>query len=268
MKKIGVQPVKVLTIQLRKMFNKFSILRLKDMGADTYIIHVPEPCEQNWHQMLPGQDGRFCTHCKKTVIDFSGLSDGSMIALLEQNEGRLCGRFRTDQVNRVITAHAPVEGRRNRLKQAFAALLLLTTVRHVNAAGASVPHTVVEQQQNPVTARGTDNSDTALVHTLTGTVIDSADRDPIIYGLVSNKTNNLKQFTGADGKFSIDAAVGDVIEISYLGCKPYTFVVQGYTPQEYPLSSQSVRELGGAMVVTRKASLRYRIRRFFGMKSR
>jgi len=34
-------------------------------------LSIPEPCHENWHQMTPTEQGRFCNACSKEVVDFS-----------------------------------------------------------------------------------------------------------------------------------------------------------------------------------------------------
>jgi len=52
--------------------------------------------------------GRHCSSCNKTVVDFSLLSDAEMLAVIANSKGNVCGRFADDQLNRHITAAAPV----------------------------------------------------------------------------------------------------------------------------------------------------------------
>jgi hypothetical protein len=66
-------------------------------------ISIPEPCTQNWNDMQQNEQGRFCTHCQKTVIDFSRYSDAALYAFVSKNNGQVCGRFRVHQLNRRIS---------------------------------------------------------------------------------------------------------------------------------------------------------------------
>lgn len=40
-----------------------------------YKISIPQPCDEKWGDMIPDRNGRFCDSCKKTVIDFTNLSE-------------------------------------------------------------------------------------------------------------------------------------------------------------------------------------------------
>ena len=49
--------------------------------------------------MKPEAQGRFCSSCSKTVVDFSAMSDFSIVNYLEDNKRQsVCGRFGEDQL--------------------------------------------------------------------------------------------------------------------------------------------------------------------------
>jgi len=66
-------------------------------------IAVPKPCHEDWETMTPNQQGRHCTACAKTVVDFTLLSDEQVQQFfLHQKEGKVCGRFKQEQLHRII----------------------------------------------------------------------------------------------------------------------------------------------------------------------
>lgn len=66
-------------------------------------IHLSQPCHENWHNMTPNEQGRFCGSCQKTVVDFSAMSDKELLAYLANVSGyTACGRFSNEQLNRTI----------------------------------------------------------------------------------------------------------------------------------------------------------------------
>ena len=69
-------------------------------------IAIPEPCDESWEGMLPveGTPARHCFSCEKNVIDFTGFTDAQMHAYARKHGGKMCGRFRPDQLNRPIRA--------------------------------------------------------------------------------------------------------------------------------------------------------------------
>lgn len=60
---------------------------------------IEEPCHADWDQMKPEAQGRFCSSCSKMVVDFSAMSDFSIVNYLENNKHQsVCGRFAEDQL--------------------------------------------------------------------------------------------------------------------------------------------------------------------------
>ena len=63
-------------------------------------ITIPQPCHENWNEMLPHEQGAFCGVCAKTVIDFTKLSDDEVKNyFLANSQKKSCGRFRNDQLS-------------------------------------------------------------------------------------------------------------------------------------------------------------------------
>ena len=66
-----------------------------------FQLQIPEPCHEDWDKMTPGDKGRFCDSCQKTVHDFTGMSDAQLIAFFKKpSTGSVCGRFYNDQLER------------------------------------------------------------------------------------------------------------------------------------------------------------------------
>ena len=71
-------------------------------------LTIPTPCHENWDNMTPVQQGKFCGSCQKQVIDFSNMSDRQVAEFFKKpilslsKGGSVCGRFMTDQLERDI----------------------------------------------------------------------------------------------------------------------------------------------------------------------
>jgi carboxypeptidase family protein/type IX secretion system substrate protein len=64
-------------------------------------LGIPTPCTENWSNMSPETNGRFCGACSKTVLDFTTMEDKEIIQwFANHGKGSACGRFRPDQLNR------------------------------------------------------------------------------------------------------------------------------------------------------------------------
>lgn len=59
---------------------------------------IAEPCHENWNQMTPESQGRFCASCQRCVVDFTKKTPVEMKAIYEQENGNVCGRVRVSQI--------------------------------------------------------------------------------------------------------------------------------------------------------------------------
>lgn len=62
----------------------------------TLHISIPKPCSENWDSMSPNEKGRFCAVCSKTVVDFTEKTPAEIVAILQNQYAKMCGRFRPD----------------------------------------------------------------------------------------------------------------------------------------------------------------------------
>src|SRR5688500_6214191 len=66
-------------------------------------LQIPTPCHEEWNKMTQAEQSRFCASCDKQVVDFTGMSDGQVLAFFRKpSTGSVCGRFFNDQLNRDI----------------------------------------------------------------------------------------------------------------------------------------------------------------------
>jgi hypothetical protein len=65
-------------------------------------ITIPEPCHENWDEMTPNENGRFCMSCSKTVIDFTTMLPQEIQHFFIQNQNKkICGRFKKSQLDSI-----------------------------------------------------------------------------------------------------------------------------------------------------------------------
>ncbi len=65
-------------------------------------LSVQSPCHENWDQMHPAEQGKFCASCCKTVTDFTNMSDRQLAEFFKKPKENICGRFYADQLERDI----------------------------------------------------------------------------------------------------------------------------------------------------------------------
>lgn len=58
-----------------------------------------QACHEGWQQMTPTDQGRHCTQCRRTVLDFTQATQPELeAAFLNSPDGRVCGRFQPQQL--------------------------------------------------------------------------------------------------------------------------------------------------------------------------
>jgi hypothetical protein len=55
-------------------------------------------CDQDWNNMRPESDGRFCSGCQKKVYDLRDKNVAYFVQIMEENNGNVCGHFSADQM--------------------------------------------------------------------------------------------------------------------------------------------------------------------------
>lgn len=81
----------------QKFYGKRACLFLIHMQA---VISILQPCSQNWEAMQPDVNGRHCSSCAQTVVDFTTWELQDIAMYLKKNVGqRTCGRFLNSQLN-------------------------------------------------------------------------------------------------------------------------------------------------------------------------
>lgn len=65
----------------------------------TNRISIPSPCSADWSKMTPAGQGRFCSLCSLTVVDFTQMSDTEIKEYFQCTYGqKTCGRFAQSQL--------------------------------------------------------------------------------------------------------------------------------------------------------------------------
>ncbi|GAB3842647.1 carboxypeptidase-like regulatory domain-containing protein [Hymenobacter jeollabukensis] len=239
------------------------------MTRATIHVQIPRPCGEAWEAMTPTTQGRHCAACQHTVTDFTQRTDAEILALLRQAAGgRVCGRFRAEQLDRALV-HAPAAAPRWRAWVLAAAALwgLLPTAARSQElrsthSGGPVPAgggrtaDLTEQLPNAAVSGNPDvSSDTTrkmppggtmaplyLQH-ISGRVIEahSGETMPGVTVRVAGTTVGVS--TNADGYYELDAPVGGTLLFSSIG----------YTNREQPISAASEGKININMSLNEQA---------------
>ncbi len=60
-------------------------------------IIIPFPCTENWDSMSPTEQGRHCSSCSKSVLDFTNKSNTEILEYFTSTADEVCGRFKNNQ---------------------------------------------------------------------------------------------------------------------------------------------------------------------------
>ncbi len=69
------------------------------MKTPNIKICIPKPCNENWASMTPDEQGRFCSVCAKSVVDFTTMNiQEAQTYLQEHKNEKVCGRFTAEML--------------------------------------------------------------------------------------------------------------------------------------------------------------------------
>lgn len=160
-------------------------------------IEIPQPCSENWHNMTPDANGRFCGHCQKTVIDFTSYTDQQLKDYLQKNSSSVCGYLQQSQIStstlKPVTAYSGLK--------LFLSSLLLSLGLVNNAKGetnlAEVKLTSYTTQE--ISVRVSDS-----VKVITGRIISKEDNETVPGAVIAIKGTEIKTYSDKDGNFRLE----------------------------------------------------------------
>lgn len=208
-------------------------------------INIPEPCHEEWNKMTPKDKGRHCAACNKTVVDFTQQSDEQIIKSLE-SKGNLCGRFKTQQLDRdIVFAH---KEKNNYWSIAASGLFAFMAIGNQNAYAQGEPKPVKADTLVRPMVKGkvaTSVLDQQLIY---GTVTDVDDKTPLPGVNILIKGTNKGVTSDFDGNYTIKVKKGDILIYSYIGYKTHEIKV-GTTNQINVQFEYTDLEMLGEVVV-------------------
>jgi hypothetical protein len=81
----------------------------KEKAMETIgTFKISEPCHENWNNMTPETQGRFCASCSKCVFDFSSKSAKDIEKAYTEQGGDICGRVKVSQL---VAARPAIRGK-------------------------------------------------------------------------------------------------------------------------------------------------------------
>ncbi|MET0394117.1 MAG: hypothetical protein ABW019_13285 [Chitinophagaceae bacterium] len=179
-------------------------------------ITIPKPCHESWEKMEQHEKGRFCGNCRKTVIDFSYLSDTELYHYLRSAREIPCGRFHTSQLNKAIVPPSRKSfAWKNVYKAALTAFAFLT-MKYSGATGTRHEYRVAVQQPDPKQ----QDVDTGNKFIISGIVRNN--KDSALEHAEIRIGETIIAYTDKDGKFSFEipdnlAGKSFIFSVQYTG---------------------------------------------------
>ena len=114
---------------------------------EKYLLHINEPCTENWESMSTAEQGKFCSQCNKTVFDFTTAADAEIIKHIEAMKGEMfCGRFEENQLDRWIE-RSDIKTANPRLYKFLISFMLLGAAQGANAQATPAQEKVATQRK-------------------------------------------------------------------------------------------------------------------------
>ena len=138
-------------------------------------ISIPKPCNQKWSGMNQNGSGRFCDSCEQTVVDFTYFSNLDLKNWFAKNQGKSCGRFNPEQLNRLIINETNFSINRFKPNLIVASLIAFLSFPKLSSAQFTKPTTI----QTADLKKKSHNNEVVLsdsVRTIKGRVIDKDDK--------------------------------------------------------------------------------------------
>lgn len=93
------------------------------MKTKAITISIPNPCDAKLDEMQTVANGKFCTHCCKTVWDFTNWSEEELGHFFANSEQLVCGRFAALQLSNPLPV--PIQNHYGKLAAATIGFSLL-----------------------------------------------------------------------------------------------------------------------------------------------
>ena len=193
------------------------------MKKKTFQVNIPEPCNEDWNKMTPQEQGRFCGKCAKTIIDYSYQSDRAIAKVLKENNGQICGRFRSDQLQRDLVLEPQFY--QNTRWKAFglmiSGLLAAGTLKGQEAVTPSNSTEINSQIISNIENKKTPKNKISL----SGRILKEGSKEALIGATIILKGSNLGSATDINGAFQLAISTENshliknelILKVSYLG---------------------------------------------------
>jgi hypothetical protein len=202
-------------------------------------LHIPEPCSEKWSEMTPTQKGcRHCATCDKQIMDFTFKTDAEILKHLRQSDGKVCGKFRPDQLQRSLMAPRAVKrGGLSAIAASFAAVLSAQQPVENQPIEPMIMHLPPDDKERMGKVNAFDSLEYDSMRTISGKILDE-NGQALIFSSIRFAQTAFQTITDLDGQFSLQVPLeyfsSNILEIS--------IQAPGYTTKVVPLPQKILLE--------------------------
>jgi len=201
-------------------------------------LSIPEPCHEQWDNMTPTQQGRYCNACAKEVVDFSNMSDSEVLGYFTRKKkvDIVCGRAYPDQLDRDIAA-LPQKKKHWRWYYVLSAFLFLMKPAKTKAQGAIV---MLADSSAPVCKIPVKGDVKQTKNQLIQAQVKDETGNPVAYASIIIAGTVRGTRAGEDGWFNLANEEEDMkLVISGLGYETTEIIITGKNITEIVLKRQN-----------------------------
>lgn len=198
-------------------------------------LNIAEPCHENWQNMTPQEQGRFCGSCQKIVVDFSLMTDKEILDYFSKASQHVCGRFSNDQLNKELKATE----KKKRFSWAYVWNVILATLLMTEASAQVKPkpkkpvtiNTWEGRKMGKVVYMPDEPVDAVIPVETKGKVVDAQNNQPVVGASISIKGASGGTMADTSGNFRLKVEKKNslVLEFSAVGYETQTRVIDDLT---------------------------------------
>ncbi|QDW23871.1 carboxypeptidase-like regulatory domain-containing protein [Pedobacter sp. KBS0701] len=167
-----------------------------------FKIQIAKPCHEEWESMQPNVNGKFCGSCQKAVTDFTHFTDEALKHWFNENQGSSCGRFKPEQLDRLINVKESYTFSRFKPSLITASLIAFLSFPKLANANISLSYPTfqtdnIKSLKEVILERSCEDG----FVTVQGKVIDGDNKLPIIGAAIMIKGSKIRTVTDRNGKF-------------------------------------------------------------------
>ncbi len=186
-------------------------------------LSIPEPCHENWQQMTPTEQGRYCNACAKEVIDFSMMTDTEVLNYFTHTtHDKVCGRALPSQLDRTITR--PKESKKRLFWYwNYIVMFFMFFSKNNNAKAQGNVRALTASELSIVSPSGVCDALAGKIAGARNVIVKGKVTDkggnPVSFAFVKIKGNGGGLSADANGEYSIRINGNEVLLISGAGYK-------------------------------------------------